>query len=343
MKTTSEISSLLKHAIVAVMALCCFAFATRCPGDDSGSQNSVSQRSFQFTYQVKIRGLQAGDQVRGWIPEPVENGDQSVEVILRQLPGQSRQEKETDYGNSLSYFSLPADSVGELTASLTWKITRRVADPLRSTLPPAIVSDETRQRFMSANRLVPVDDKNVVDKTLRAIEIGDLPADPLRRGEILFDVVARHMKYDKSRPGYGNGDAVWACDNGFGNCTDFHSLFISLARWSNLPARFEIGFSVPPGPGEHKIAGYHCWAYFLAGGRWIPVDISDYDKTGGPRSEYFGKLSANRVAFTTGRDLVLAPPQAGPPLNFFIYPYVEVNGEPWPREQVVTTFVSNAL
>jgi hypothetical protein len=33
------------------------------------------------------------------------------------------------------------------------------------------------------------------------------------------------------------------------------------------------------------------------------------------------------VQFSIGRDLTLAPPQAGPPLNYFIYPYVEVDGK----------------
>jgi hypothetical protein len=35
------------------------------------------------------------------------------------------------------------------------------------------------------------------------------------------------------------------------------------------------------------------------------------------------------VQFSVGRDVTLAPPQAGPPLNYFIYPYVEVDGKPF--------------
>jgi hypothetical protein len=38
---------------------------------------------------------------------------------------------------------------------------------------------------------------------------------------------------------------------------------------------------------------------------------------------------ANRVQFSMGRDLVLNPPQAGDPLNYFVYPYVEVDGKKW--------------
>ena len=186
----------------------------------------------------------------------------------------------------------------------------------------------------SVNQCVSQDARGVAERSLRFTYKVTISG--------LFDLVARHMKYDKSRPGYGNGDALWACGSRFGNCTDFHSLFISLARASALPARFEIGFSIPTEPGEHHIAGYHCWAYFLANGQWIPVDISDYDKKSGSLDEFFGKLSADRVAFTTGRDLILEPAQNGEPLNFFIYPHVEVNSQVWPRDRVVTEFTSTS-
>ena len=47
----------------------------------------------------------------------------------------------------------------------------------------------------------------------------------------------------------GNGCTSWVagatCDSGFGNCSDFHSLFISMARANNIPAKFEIGYGVP--------------------------------------------------------------------------------------------------
>ena len=44
--------------------------------------------------------------------------------------------------------------------------------------------------------------------------------------------------------------------------------------------------------------------------------------------DYFGTLPSDRIAFTTGRDLTLAPPEQGAPLNFFIYPYAERAGQP---------------
>ena len=103
------------------------------------------------------------------------------------------------------------------------------------------------------------------------------------------------MRYDKpiDKPGWGQGDAIWACGNGFGNCTDFHSLFISAARNLKIPSQFEIGFMIPPrnhaseAKQSGSVGGYHCWAKFLADGKWLPVDISEADKHPGKEGVLF--------------------------------------------------------
>ena len=82
-----------------------------------------------------------------------------------------------------------------------------------------------------------------------------------------------------SRPapgqGWGQGDIEWACDKRYGNCTDFHALFIGLLRASGIPARFSIGYAIPTGAGG-DIPGYHCWAdFYVDGVGWFPVDASE--------------------------------------------------------------------
>ena len=71
---------------------------------------------------------------------------------------------------------------------------------------------------------------------------------------------------------------------------------------------------------------------------WVPVDISEADKHPQLKEYYFGNLTENRVTFITGRDIELVPKQDGNPLNFFVYPYVEVDGKPWPKESVKLSF-----
>ncbi|MCI0447299.1 transglutaminase-like domain-containing protein, partial [bacterium] len=148
------------------------------------------------------------------------------------------------------------------------------------------------------------------------------------KAKSIYSYVLGNMTYDKLLPGWGKGDTERACKLKKGNCTDFHSLFISLARASGIPARFVIGFPLPESS-TGSVSGYHCWAeFYLAGHGWVPVDPSEASKTKDEyRREYlFGNLDPDRIEFTNGRDIKLDPPQAGEPLNYFVYPYAEADG-----------------
>jgi transglutaminase-like putative cysteine protease len=187
--------------------------------------------------------------------------------------------------------------------------------------------------WLRPDRLVPLDDR--IRKLAAEVTRGRR-AD-LDRARAIYDYVVDTMSYDKTGTGWGNGDIYWACDAKRGNCTDFHALFIGLARAVGIPAKFEIGLPLPATHGQGEIGGYHCWAeFYLAGYGWVPVDASEARKDPEKRSYFFGALDENRVQLTVGRDLVLAPRQAGAPLNYFIYPYVEVDGQPFGK--VAKTF-----
>ncbi len=159
---------------------------------------------------------------------------------------------------------------------------------------------------------------------------------PLQKAHLIYDYVFRTMRYDKSGAGWGRGDSLWACDSKRGNCTDFHSLFASMARSQGVPVRFAIGFLLPAAKHEGSIPGYHCWADFYADNAWIPVDISEAWKDQSKKDYFFGAHDENRVQFSVGRDIRLNPAQAGEPLNYFVYPYVESDGKKY--ENVINDF-----
>ena len=96
---------------------------------------------------------------------------------------------------------------------------------------------------------------------------------------------------------------------------------------------------LPEKRGKGEVGGYHCWAFFRpADMAWVPVDVSDANKNPKLRDYYFGNLTADRVTFSAGRDLVLVPKQAGKPVNFLIYPYVEVDGKVYPQAKIDKKF-----
>jgi len=158
----------------------------------------------------------------------------------------------------------------------------------------------------------------------------DIPANdgtPLGKARAIYDYVIDTMEYKKSGTGWGNGDTYWACSERYGNCTDFHALFISLARAEGIPARFEIGFPIPEDKPAGKVGGYHCWVeLYIEGTGWFPIDASEAWKHPENKDLLFGTQPADRIKFTEGRDLELGEGHVTGPLNYFVYPHLEIDG-----------------
>jgi transglutaminase-like putative cysteine protease len=284
-------------------------------------------RDFLFTYQATMTGLQPGQAARVWLPVPPSNEDQDVRLVREDLPAEGHVATEPEYGNRILYVEAKANGQGKVPLSVTYRVRRKEVGEGQA-------ADRNLERFLQPDALVPVGGK---PRTLLAGK--DLPRDQMQLGKFLYDLVDGHMRYNKEGTGWGRGDAAWACDSKRGNCTDFHSLFISLARSEKIPAKFEIGFPLPEKRGEGEVPGYHCWAKFKPDGHgWVPVDISEANKNPKLKEYYFGHLSPDRVAFSTGRDLTLVPKQDGPPLNYFVYPYAEADGKPYPADKVQRHF-----
>lgn len=312
---------------VVLMAGCDTASNSDLASDGAASDGKKS-RSFHFTYGATIEDLPAEANVRVWIPMAESNAQQSVRRGQDMLPTDLELTRDAKYQNPIGYFESTGKT--QISFELNYDVTRQEAglDGTEKTL-----DNEDAKKFLSANKLVPTD-----GAPLELLQHVDVPSDQAAAGKLLYELVENHMKYDKSQPGYGNGDSVWACDSKTGNCTDFHSLFISLARSQKIPAKFEIGF--PIGADDNgTIGGYHCWAWFHVDGQgWMPVDISEADKHPEMKSFYFGNLTADRVAFSSGRDIELSPKSASEPLNYFVYPHVEVDGKVWPKEKIKLNF-----
>ena len=274
---------------------------------------------FKFYYDFKVQGISQGARrIRVWIPAPKQNGAQKSRLVSLHSPVLSNHTFDLEHRNSYLYFesALPLDR--PLHWQCTWQITRRqVVDATDEESDYA-----NPEAYLQPNRLVP-DHTKILELTGQA-NLSD--GTDYGRARQFYDFVRGRMSYSKHASGWGRGDALWACDSRYGNCTDYHAVFIGMSRASGVPARFEMGFPLPYVGAAGGIGGYHCWASFHDGQKgWWPVDISEADKNPMLSNYFFGQLNARRVHFTTGRDLVLKPPQDGPPLNYFIYPYVEID------------------
>jgi transglutaminase-like putative cysteine protease len=289
-------------------------------------------RTFQFTYAAAVTGLKPGEAARIWLPVASSNADQDAAVLSKELPAEGKISRQSPYDNQVLYLEAKADADGKIPLSVVYKVTRR---EVKGDGGADIKENaDLLSRYLKADAKVPID-----GKPLEMLKGKNVLTDPMGAAKVIYNVIDDALTYGKDKPGWGEGDSVWACESKTGNCTDFHSLFMTLARSRGIPAKFEIGFGLPEKRGAGDVPGYHCWAKFRPDGKgWIPVDISEANKHPDKREYYFGNLTEDRVAFSTGRDLTLVPKQDGGPVNFFIYPYVEVDGKVWPQNKIQKKF-----
>jgi len=292
------------------------------------------KRHFLFSYKVKLKDIPQGE-MRLWIPVAPSNGEQTVKLAKVTAPVPLEPKKEGEYGNSLLYGRVKAPAK-ELEIELQYEVTR--IEKKGNLTGGGTVAPAPRKelaRFLAPDRLVPLNDR--LRKLAAEVTAGKLT--PLAKARAIYDYTVDNLSYDKSGTGWGRGDINHACDLKRGNCTDFHALLIGLCRASGIPARFIIGFPIPEGTKEGSIGGYHCWAeFYIEGKGWIPVDASEASKNRTRKEYYFGTLCENRVEFTTGRDILLKPSQRGEKLNYFIYPYAELDGKPYDKMERSFTF-----
>jgi transglutaminase-like putative cysteine protease len=289
------------------------------------------ERSFAFEYVATVKDIPAGAKtVDLWIPIPHDDPYQKIKGLKIVSPYPYKIQT-AQYGNRVLHIRLKNPKETSLTVTMRFDAMRmeHVQKHLSQVgySMPEEKPDPDMKRWLAPDRLVPLDDK-IRGWANEVVNAAGAKTD-LEKARAIYNHVVATVKYDKTGQGWGRGDIYYACDARRGNCTDFHAIFIGYARAVGIPARFAIGFPLPKERGAGAISGYHCWAEFYAKGiGWVPIDASEAAKDPSRREYFFGAHDENRVEFTRGRDLQLAPAQQGDALNYFIYPYAEVDGKP---------------
>ncbi|MCI0650781.1 MAG: transglutaminase-like domain-containing protein [Planctomycetes bacterium] len=284
-------------------------------------------RSFHVRYEVEGKDLPAGKPLRLWIPVPSDDSWQAIKNLRFDAPLSHQLETEPVHRNRMLYIegSIPASA---LKVVIEYDVDRweRVTDPAGFGSDGS-GGDDGIEIYRRPSKLAVVNDE--VKKSAQELSQGKTSS--WAKARAFYDFIELRMTYDKpAGKAWGRGDTEYACAERVGNCTDFHSYFTSLCHAAGIPARFQIGlygdYAKKPDE-EYKAGNYHCWAEFHVPGKgWVPVDISEADKDPVRRDYFFGGHTDNRVTLCTGRDLDLAPKQAGAPLNYFVNPYAEIDG-----------------
>ena len=293
-------------------------------GSRSGAsvpQPAVPGREVLCTYRAQVNHLpREARTIHVWIPLAKTGQEQRIlrRDVHTSIPYTIAQD--LDYGNDILHLTLDSPIPDHVEIAIDYHAQLVGADAASGDRLPTA---DTLQHDLQPGGLLIIDD--VVRERASRATTGR--STPLARARGIYDHVRHTMTYDKRVPGWGRGDTRRACLLGKGNCTDFHSLFISMARAERIPARFKIGVVIPQ-ESSGVIPGYHCWAEFYGQDQgWVPVDASEAWKHPELADYYFGTRDPNRFLISVGRDIQLVPRQQGAPVNIFFAPYVEIDGQ----------------
>jgi transglutaminase-like putative cysteine protease len=311
------------------IAILCLALPVQLLPNALADDAAPKTRRVRLSYAAEVRDVpQDAKEVKLWLPFPPSNDDQQVSNITVRSDVPTSVNTEGEYGNQILSLAVRAPIEKPVRVEMQFDVLRREhrnAGAATGKVVAAPAPEKIAPRWLQRDALMPIDGK-VLELALATTRGRE---SRLEQVHAIYDYTVSTLQYDKTGIGWGRGDIAYACDAKRGNCTDFHAVFIGLCRARGIPARFEIGFSLPTEHQSGPIAGYHCWAagYVLEFG-WIPVDCSEAQKHPELREYFFGAHDENRVTFSTGRDIRLNPPQQWERLNFFVFPYAEVDGRP---------------
>lgn len=295
------------------------------------SPANFAERNFQFTYVAHVPAQADATKVlRLWIPVPQSNAYQTIRNLKISSPIAGTLKREDEYGNNYIFLELTGTQVQKpFDVTVQTDVTRRehrvaLSAAAHEPADGTAASPAYLKRFLAPDLMVPTN--GLIAQVAQQATQG--ARTPLEKARAIYEYVVSNMRYDKTGEGWGRGDAIFACTAKRGNCTEFHSLFIGMARAEGIPARFEIGFQLPAEQTAGPVPGYHCWAeFYVQPYGWIPVDASEAWKHPEKHEYFFGAHDADRIQFTVGRDLQLNPSPENGRLNYFVYPYAEADGK----------------
>ncbi len=317
--------------------------------------------TFDMRDEVKVTIPEGAQRVRIWMALPQEEAAQQVSDMRIEAPYPWRIGRDSE-GSQVLYLETQNAQQKAFTVVTTFTVTRW---EVRHSVDPGKarpISDVDRARFaeyLQANKYVVIDD----EIRRLADQIVGTETNPVLAARKLYDWVLANVDYWVKDPEHKKaspvGSTTYCLTFRTGNCTDFESLWASLARAKGIPTQIVYGsFLKPELRARDEDQSYHCWAMFYAPGLgWVPHDVAvaDLYKADIPITPanaklvrlttpdgtfgndpakvnyFFGDLDERRVVWSHNRDLTMDPRQDGEPVNALPKAYIEVDGKVLPE------------
>jgi len=303
----------------------------------NGAQGALKSHSGIVTLQITVNAPTKSKNVRLWVPFPVSDSEQTISDV--KIDGNftsktmSRQNENGDYAIYAEWMK-PVNDKRYLTITFnaaTIERSKKDFPAKQSAIPSEM------KKYLKSTKYTPTDGK-VKEIATKIVEGNKSYAQQTRA---VFNWVVKNTTRNPCVRGCGIGDVEVTLAKKGGKCADISSVFVAVARAVGIPSREVFGLRTGKGSGvEDMTGGHHCWAeFYMPGYGWVPTDPADVRKIMLKRNlnldqakdisdYYYNSVGPHRIVLGKGdRGIMLNPSQNDGPLNYFMYPYAEVDGK----------------
>lgn len=296
----------------------------------------AAERSGTITFAIDLTAAKESRNVKLWFPYPTSDLDQTISNLRFDGNYSNFSLSREPHSGALYLYTEWSAPAEQRTLTVTFHARakeRRVARLVESREP---IPQEVK-KYLNAEFWVPSSDPKI-RSLAKKITVGKKGI--LRKARAVYDWTVANTRRDPNVPGCGLGNVEATLASRTGKCADISSVFVALARGAGVPAREVFGLRLGQ-PGQTDLTdGHHCWAeFYLPATGWVPVDPADVRKimlqknldlaAAKPyRDYYFGAVDEYRITLQKGgRGLTFTEGNVEK-VNYFMYPYAEVDGKP---------------
>ena len=165
-------------------------------------------------------------------------------------------------------FEIQLPPGGETHLEITWDLTLRRFDALADTTgAPLLGSADATAYLEAADRIE--SDHPAIQATAEEVTMG--LAGSLAMVQAIVGFVRDHLDYELQTETRG---ALWALENGRGDCTEYATLAVALAQAADIPARVTGVENMVSTSGSSTYDNHSAAEFWVEGSGWTPVDVN---------------------------------------------------------------------
>lgn len=259
----------------------------------------------KYTVTLQANAVPAGEIVRCWLPYPRKDCERQTEVRLLSANDSNYILSPESYAHRSLYMEKKSVE-GEPTVfsiEFSYRSAPEWHDLTKEKIKAYDKNSELYKEYTSERP-----PHIVFDDSIRSVSeriVGNV-TDPYEKVKRIFGWISKNFTWASSRE-YSTIPNIpaYVLKNRHGDCGQVTLLFLSLARYNGIPARWQSGFMTYP-----EGVDLHDWGeYYLEGIGWIPVDqsfgVKDYFNTSKLRFYFSSGTDAYRLIVNSdySRDL----------------------------------------